>query len=550
MKHLTLTALLAVFLAVPATHAGESPDGAWVLRLESPFVKDQPRWIPLRIDLEIADGKPVQAVARAIHFNLAWHPVDVSGLRLADGRLTGSLAVTFQDQEKAGGCQVPLPVVAGLPAQAMTVDIPLGTITGAAPGTATIEKDVVNKGQKPLTVAARAWRPVPAAAGAPRYVEFEIVRWDTITPSGGVYMQDGQSGNALLLRCTLLPDGSTRDWICLQGPQRETMNTADLLWSVENVQVALTRGELSGTFNLAPTKDENLRAAVRGNRNKFTPLPEQALPVRLKARLIGAGVAGTVELAHATPITSAVLGRVRTQPFARHADRTPRTWAFSAEADPALVAAAEKEASTPVRPGEPGKRWFWSESAMYGGYDIFQADGKKIVAFDFRPPLDGKLFGSEDFEVYREKLIARRKDAGFSGIAPPTFNLPAIPGAVRYRFSAGAESAESPVRHAVPPDLWRRLPATGQGQKLTIQGLDGTGPAAQTAGSPASATCCPDKKPPTGSGPAAAGSQRGRGPTASSNSRRLSFWTGSPISSRRRASTGIGITASLRRITS
>ncbi len=36
---------------------------------------------------------------------------------------------------------------------------------------------------------------------------------------------------------------------------------------------------------------------------------------------------------------------------------------------------------------------------------------------------------------------------------------------------------------------------------------------------------------------------------ASSNSRRLSFWTGSPLSSRRRASTGIGITACLHRTT-
>ena len=75
-------------------------------------------------------------------------------------------------------------------------------------------------------------------------------------------------------------------------------------------------------------------------------------------------------------------------------------------------------------------------------------------------------------------------------------------------------------------------------------------PRRQTAGSPASATCCPGTRPPTGSGPAAAASPRGRGPTASSNSRRLSFWTGWPISSRRRGSTGIAITGCLPRITS
>jgi len=73
--------------------------------------------------------------------------------------------------------------------------------------------------------------------------------------------------------------------------------------------------------------------------------------------------------------------------------------------------------------------------------------------------------------------------------------------------------------------------------------------AAQTAGSPASAPCCPDTKPPPGSGPAAAESPRGPGRAASSTSRRLSFSTGSPTSCRRRASTGTGITASLRRTT-
>jgi hypothetical protein len=49
---------------------------------------------------------------------------------------------------------------------------------------------------------------------------------------------------------------------------------------------------------------------------------------------------------------------------------------------------------------------------------------------------------------------------------------------------------------------------------------------------------------------AAAESPRGPGPTASSNSHRLSSWTGWPILSRRRGSTGIGITGCSRRITS
>ena len=57
-------------------------------------------------------------------------------------------------------------------------------------------------------------------------------------------------------------------------------------------------------------------------------------------------------------------------------------------------------------------------------------------------------------------------------------------------------------------------------------------------------------KPLPGSGPAAAGSPHGREPMVSWSSRRLSSWTGSPISSRRRGSTGIATTGYLRRITS
>ena len=54
----------------------------------------------------------------------------------------------------------------------------------------------------------------------------------------------------------------------------------------------------------------------------------------------------------------------------------------------------------------------------------------------------------------------------------------------------------------------------------------------------------------TGGNRTAAAKLRGREPMASSNSRRLSSSTGSPISSRRRGSTGIATTECLRRITS
>ena len=60
----------------------------------------------------------------------------------------------------------------------------------------------------------------------------------------------------------------------------------------------------------------------------------------------------------------------------------------------------------------------------------------------------------------------------------------------------------------------------------------------------------PRHKRPTGSARGAGGSPHARVLTASSNSRRLTSWTGWPISCRRRGSTGIAITGCLPRITS
>jgi len=60
------------------------------------------------------------------------------------------------------------------------------------------------------------------------------------------------------------------------------------------------------------------------------------------------------------------------------------------------------------------------------------------------------------------------------------------------------------------------------------------------AASVASATCCHGTRRPTGADRGEGGSPHARVPTASSNSRGLTSWTGWPISCRRRESTGIG----------
>jgi len=70
------------------------------------------------------------------------------------------------------------------------------------------------------------------------------------------------------------------------------------------------------------------------------------------------------------------------------------------------------------------------------------------------------------------------------------------------------------------------------------------------AGSLASARCSPDTRRQTGSARGAGGSPPTRVPTASSNYRRVTSWTGWPISCRHRGSIGTGITGFSPRITS
>jgi hypothetical protein len=96
--------------------------------------------------------------------------------------------------------------------------------------------------------------------------------------------------------------------------------------------------------------------------------------------------------------------------------------------------------------------------------------------------------------------------------------------------------------------LWNTSCDTAPGRPFRWSGSPSD--VVRTAASPTSAMCCPDTRRPTGSARGAGASPRGRAPTASSNSHRLSSSTGSRIWSRRRGSTDTGITGCSPRITS
>ncbi len=463
MKSANFAFLLLALTA--ASCPGADPDGGYVIRLEAPFSNAIPDWLPLRLEVNVAGGKPVQAVATAIHRNRSAHPVDLSGLQLAGGRFTGTATVAFHsdDYQRARGQTV------SVPAQVLTLDVPVGAVSGAAPGSVTWDKDVDNARGKPGRAPGRAWRVTQPNGSQTQYAEFQIMRWDDRSPIPGKNAGGQLDGmlyqGALLLRCTIR-NGVASDWICLQAPERYLHDKADLFWKVEGAQVTFADGKLTGSLNLAGTDDQALRELATTH-PKYAALPGKPLPVTITAQVIGSILSGTATIAHTTPTTSAVLGSVRSAPFALHADRALRTWKLGAEPDPALVQAAQAEALKPIRPGEPGQHEFWSDPARWGGFDILEIDGQKVAKWDRN---------SVSIEEAWAKTKAFNRKAGWLAcIAPPTFNIPDVPGAVRYRFTLGKESCELPHPWSAPVELWQR---TGPGdQNLVIQGLDAAGAA-------------------------------------------------------------------------
>jgi hypothetical protein len=147
-------------------------------------------------------------------------------------------------------------------------------------------------------------------------------------------------------------------------------------------------------------------------------------------------------------------------------NRSPREWRYDRQADARLVEAARHEASVPIRPGEPGKREFWTEYAIQGGCDFRGVkDGKRMAQ-------TGTILRT--YEEFRQSRFKR--DWPLSCIAAPSFNLPKVPGAQRHRFSldpGGAKEAlsfEAGEPWAPLSAVWDRVPP-GQ-VKLRVVGLD------------------------------------------------------------------------------
>jgi hypothetical protein len=140
-----------------------------------------------------------------------------------------------------------------------------------------------------------------------------------------------------------------------------------------------------------------------------------------------------------------------------HADRTPREVKPNLQSDPELAEAALRESMIPIRPGEPGKRDFWTEYARLGGCSQRgEKDGRRIVQYgnklmtieEFR-----KARGHDKEQPYRDFIPRDGHGYWLWGfIAPPSFNLPETPGADRYRVKCEwqAPPRPDPIVHVAP----------------------------------------------------------------------------------------------------
>lgn len=514
MQRTNFLILLAGLLAgAAALNAAEplriDPNGACMIRLENPVQKEDPTWVPLHIDIALKDGKPAAGTAFATRFNWAGHPVDVSKLNLTDGRLQGEVAVAFQwdDAQRQGAAikdekvrRQRTPAWQNGVVQTLQVDCPVTDLLGPASGTASWVSHSFASGQsagKAGTVPARAWAEAPVDSTKPVHFEFMLGSWSPTGAGNATY--DSMPGTSTVLVRGVARGGKVTEIVCLQAPERYAMNSADLPWSVTDSALTLERGSVTGQLTMKANKDAKYRGMSgdtpitsifhTGENAKAVPLPDVPVSLKVTGTLVGRRLIGSADVTiDVKTHTSSILGQVRSYPFMAHADRTPREWKFTRQPDPELVEAAKKESIVPIRPGEPGKRDFWTEYAMQGGVSFLYKDDQTFALKDGQR-LVQKFKEVMPYDEYRQKAKAGNwGNAGgvFSCVAAPVFNIAPITGAKRYRLSVRSTdhtgktqqeySCEAPQPWAPLTPAWEKVEfKPDERWGLTVVGLDAAG---------------------------------------------------------------------------
>ena len=456
-----------------------------------------PAWLPLRIAVALDKGRPVTGVAFAAQFNASGHEVDVDKLRIEQGRLKGEVVVTLHwgEIQSAMAFSEDKRIQAGAPKwadgtrQTIVLDTPIAQHIGAPNGTASWPSDVTDPKGKILNAPAQAWNDPGIAPGQAVNVELHLGTF--VGPKERKLTKcnhhDGMHGSACLLLRTTFHNGKARAWTVLQAPERYNMDTADLLWKVEASEVSLSGRKLTGKLTLKSAVDKQMLERLKSpiQQLKFEPFPDGLVSLDLSCVVAGRYIAGSATVAVGGAIhSSRITGAARGYPFAVFADRTPANalWKLDRQSDPALVAQAVEESLVPIRPGEPGKREFWSEYADKGACSIYLVNGKKMVWFTKKSPGGNSLeeMPLEDFWAARP----RPNSGPPAFIAAPSLNLAPIPGAERYRLTAyPSEGQKSKAMASVEveqpwkplAELWKKLPVSDQRWDLAIEGLNAQG---------------------------------------------------------------------------
>lgn len=505
---LTLCGLICLFLAA-SVGAGETPppiptDGTICLRAEHPFQKEDLPWLPLSITIALKSGRPTVATAFATRLNSAGHAVDTSRLTLANGRLGGEIAVAFAWDEVSKEARSRKPSWKDGAVQVLQVDCPVSDLTGTATGSVSWVAPTVpwtGRTGKAGTVPARAWVDVPLDLAKPVHFEFVLASWSATGADIKTYSQnyDGMPGISTILIRGVAQGSKVSEVRCLIAPERFSMECADRVWTVQDsaltMDVSGLRGRLTikaGDLQVKAPGENSIAAEVFGSQKAIMP-PQVPVTLDISGALIGRRLVGSAEVTIAgASHRSGILGNVRSYPFALHADRTPRTWAFTRQADPALVEAAHQEALVPIRPGEPGKRDFWTEYARIGGVSFLYNDDQTFAMKDGQR-LVQKWKTVMPYDEYRRTIGRGVTGCGdnLSCIAAPSFNVAPIPGATHYRMSVGtandmghpfpALTFESPLPWAALSPVWDKVEfkpnddSRNRRWSLTVTGLDAAG---------------------------------------------------------------------------
>ena len=312
-----------------ATTAPTAGDGTWSLRLHGAAPMTHPAFItPVDLVLERRGGGFVAGLASATLATPLPGEVDWSGLKVADGCVTGKVTVAF-------------PAADTRPAATLATAVEARVEDGAISGTHLVDAKLP-RGQ------AMAKQAVTGAIGPPAPLP---ARWFIEL---GLYW--GQDEYAPILLRLLVEEG-------------RVAQSAAYRSAVEGKPPVTVPGDSSGGQWEIKVREANLHLAGRELAVKTT-LEAAMVPgspsatFELKGAVIGLRAAGRLS-AHpdgGQPIAGTFLGRLLTgdvlPPVSLGSGR--RTWALDAKPEEDLIAQAQAESLMPIRPGEPGKQEFWT----------------------------------------------------------------------------------------------------------------------------------------------------------------------------------------------